>query len=176
MWWKTLIIILLFYFFAILQNSFFAHFSLFGAVPNLIFILFFLIIFFQKNISYYWVIFYSVVSGLFLDIFSYTYFGVSVIILLAIGFLIKKIQLLLKEKKDEYPLNYFLSLFFGAFISYNLLLLIYLLFFDPTHAVINFGWVFFDGIVYNLFFAVIGFYICKKFIKLDINSRQAKLF
>ena len=48
-WQKTLVVIILFYIFALLQSSFFVHFSLLGAVPNLVFAFFALLVFFEKK-------------------------------------------------------------------------------------------------------------------------------
>lgn len=166
---KYLIIILLFYFFALLQNSFFPHFDLFGATPNLIFIMFFALLFFSargepalgwKNI------FYAVSAGLFLDIFSYRYLGASALLLLFIGFFVKKAQGQLQEKKNNsFPFIYFLPLFLFAFLAYDLLLK-----FSPNLK----G--FAAEIVYNLFIASVGFYVCKKFLKFGIDNPQLNLF
>ena len=80
MWLKSILIFFLFWLFAIAQNSFFAHFNLFGAVPDIVFILFFLLVFFESFENYYQIIFYAVVAGFFADIFSvFTYiaFGLT---------------------------------------------------------------------------------------------------
>lgn len=153
MWARALIIILLFYFFAVLQNSFLAHFNIFGAVPNVLFIFFFLLIFFEGQKSYYQIISWSVVAGFFLDIFSPSYFGVSIIVLLLIGILTKKIINFLKEKKDKYPVVYFIPLFLGFFMSYEIILRL------------SFNWIIYVEIIYNLTLAFLGFYIYKKIIK-----------
>jgi rod shape-determining protein MreD len=164
MWIKYLIIILLFYLFALLQNSFFAHLNLFGAVPNFIFITFFLLVFFGKKDSYYRVIFYAVLAGLFLDIFSSVYIGISMVLLIIIGAAIKKTQSLLKEKKAVYPFVYFLTLFFCSLTAYDLLLQVCISFLFSPHIAGSFGLSFFVGIIYSFFFAIVGFFICKRFI------------
>lgn len=153
---KALIIILLFYFFAVLQNSFLAHFNIYGATPNIIFIFFFLLMFFEGQKSYYQIISWSIAAGFFLDVFSSSYFGVSIAILLLIGILTKKIVNSLKEKRDEYPLVYFAPLFLGFFISYEIIL--------PLRA-FNFSWTIYIEIIYNLILAFLGFYIYKLFIR-----------
>ena len=168
MWVKILITIILFYLFAVLQNSFFVHFNLFGAVPNLVFIFFFLITFFDKSKKYYRAIFYAVVAGLFLDLFSYSYFGVSVIILLLVGFFLKKVQSSLQEKKDnKFPFIYFLPLFIFSFAGYDLLFNLF---------VGNFSKIIIAEIVYNLFAACIAFYIYRIFFAKNNGNRQLKLF
>lgn len=153
MWFWTLIVISFFYFFAVLQNSFFIHFNLFGAVPNLIFIFFFLLVFFEQRNKSPRIVFFAITAGLLLDIFSTAYFGVSIILLIAIGLLVKKIQSLLKEAQDKYPIVYFTPLFLASLIVYDLLRFPF-----------NFGFIFFARILYSLFIALFGFYIFKKFI------------
>lgn len=162
MWLKILITIILFYLFAVLQNNFFVHFGLFGSVPNLIFLLFFLTVFFEKKKSYYWIALWAFCAGIFLDLFSYTFFGVSPVLLLLIGLIAKKIQLSLKEKDEKFPLSHFLPLFIASFMAYDLLLQAYLRFFDPARLLLNFGWNFLGSVIYSLFFGVIGFFIYKK--------------
>jgi len=164
MWLKPFIVIILFYFFAILQNSFFTHFVFSGGVLNLIFILFFLFVFFEKQKSYYWVFFYAIIAGLFLDIFSYASLGISIVLLIAIAFLIKKTQSLLKEEKDDFSLVHFALLFFVSFILYSLLLQTCIFIFVVPHVFPKFSISFIVEIVYNLVFAVLAFLICKKYV------------
>ena len=159
MWQKTLVIILLFYFFALLQNNFFAHFNLFGASLNLVFILFFLMVFFKDpkgTPGNYQIIFLAAVAGIFLDIFSFTYLGPSIVVLLIIGFLLKKIQSLLKNRENKYPFVYFLPLFIIFLLAYKLLL-----------GMTSFGVETIFFIIYNSLIASAVFYIYKwqKFIK-----------
>lgn len=165
MWIKPLITIILFYLFAILQNSFFVHFSLFGAAPNLVFVLFFTLIFFADPKKYYYIIFYVVCAGLFLDIFLYSYLGASIILLLLIGFFIKRAQGILSEKKDNFPFIYFLPLFLISLIIYDMLLKL-----SPNLK----GFI--AEVSYSMLFACIVFYVCKKFFKFGANDRQLPLF
>lgn len=164
MWIKYLVITVLFYLFAVLQNSFFAHFNLFGEIPNLVFIIFFLLIFFEpkrpKGYPNYQVIFYAISAGLFLDFFAQTYFGVSIFILMVIGVATKKIQTLLREKiSNQFPFIYFLPLFLVSLIIYNLLLNVFSI----------------SGIIFNLLIACVFFYIYKKFFVSGLDDRQLKL-
>ena len=89
---RFLLVIFFFYLFAVLQNSFFTHFNLFGAYPDLVFALFFTVIFFEKKENLNQVLLYSILAGFFLDVFSFARFGQNIIILLAIAFLLKKAQ------------------------------------------------------------------------------------
>lgn len=160
----TILTILLFYLFAILQGSFFAHYNAFGAIPNLVFIFFFLVIFFRLKMDYA-AVFYAVIAGFFLDILSYTFLGPSAVLLLVIGFLAKKMQTSLKEKKDKYPFAHFAPLFIIWFALYGLSWAAYLYFFDPSHLLISLNFSFLAGIIYNLMLASLGFFVFKKVIK-----------
>ncbi|OGZ83822.1 MAG: hypothetical protein A2599_03015 [Candidatus Staskawiczbacteria bacterium RIFOXYD1_FULL_39_28] len=161
MWLKYITTIISFYFFAILQNSFFTQFSFFGAIPDLIFVLFFTFIFFTENKNFYEIVFYYLLAGIFAYIFSDVNFTISLILFLIIASLTKKAQEILKSRQDDnYPLIYFLPLFFVALIVYDFLL----------------GAVSLAGMIYNLTIAVIIFFIYKKFIFSGVNTRQLKLF
>jgi len=149
MWKKCLIIVILFYLFAQLQNSFFAHYNFFGAVPNLVFALFFTSVFFEKK--YFCVILLSIIAGLFLDIFSYMQLGPSIVLLTGIGVVLKKVQQLLQNRQDNYPFTYFLPLFVLFFAIYLVLLSL------------SFDLRIITSIIYSAVFAVLMFYIFKKF-------------
>ena len=163
---KFLFITFLFYFFALLQNSFFIHYNIFGNYLNLVFILFFLLVFFAGKNKNQKIIVFSLLSGILLDFFSYSKLGISIALFLIIGFSLKCILSLLKNKKDNiFPFSYFLPLFFIFFILYEILLMTYLHFFDLSHPLFIFDLKIILGAIYNLFFAVIGFWIFKKIKK-----------
>jgi len=164
-WFFPIIAIILFYLLALLQNSFFIYFNLFGAIPNFIFVLFFIFVFFSKKNSYYSAIFYAILAGFFLDVFSSVNLGISVALLIIIGLLIKKIQSSLNEKENNYPFIYFLSLFLISILVYYLSLKACLFFLIPNIINIAIDQKLFAEIIYSLFFAIIGFLVCKKFTK-----------
>ncbi len=100
MWLKYPIIIVLFFLLALLQISFLPYFAITGVVPNLVFVLFFILIFFNPNIhknstqqsginEYYEAFFYIIIAGGMLDIFSALNFGTSILFLCVIYFLIR---------------------------------------------------------------------------------------
>ena len=163
-WLKILIIIALFYFFALLQSSFFAHFRLFGEIPNLVFIFFFLIVFFSEKIDVE-VVFYGITAGFFLDIFTNVYFGLSMVLMIFIAYIAKKIQTSFRESKEKFPFAYFLPIFLACLLAYELFLMLYLRFLGPFHTPIIFDLGFFAGIIYNLVAGSVGFYIYKKCLK-----------
>ena len=188
MWKKLLFIIFLFYLFALLQNSFLTHFSLFGATPNLVFILFFLFVFFEgvpgvssesflgHSSRSYVVILLALAAGFFLDIFSYTYLGPSIVFLIIISFLLKGTQSLLKSRKDNYPLVYFLPLFVVFWGIYNLLLSLYFYFIDSNKIIISFGTETIFAVIYNLVIASVLFYLYKKALSAVASNNQPALF
>lgn len=156
MWLRLLIVFLLFGFLGILQNSFLAHFNVMGATANLIFILFYSAVFFSasgKPALSWEDLFYCAAAGFFLDVFSCSFLGISVIFLLIVAFIVKYGISQLKITKDKYPIAYFAPLFLISFIVYNLL--------SAVVAGFNLNWVFLIEIVYNLVFALFGFYIYK---------------
>ena len=152
-WQKVLVIIFLFYIFALLQNSFFTYFSIFGVIPNFVFILFFLLVFFTGKNHPYQILSLALLAGIFLDIFSNNYFGKYIILLLIIGFLIKKTQTLLKSLNDNFPFVYFLPLF----------LIYYIIFKIFSSFSFNFG--FLVAIIYNSILASLFYYIFKRWVK-----------
>ena len=174
MWNKLLFLVILFYFIALLQNSFLAHFALFGAVPNLVLIFFSLAVFFGDKDSYYFTLLLATATGVLLDIFFYSCFGPSVFALLALGFLLKKIKLSLKNGKDHYPLLYYLPIFFVFFIGYAAFIGLYLRFFDPNSMHINFTFKDIFVLIYNLFVAYIFFSIYKKINEILPGEKSIK--
>jgi len=182
MWKKILIVIFLFYFFALLQKSFFTHFSLFGFVPNLVFILFFLLVFFEGKFlpalsgKNYQIIFLAATAGFFLDIFSSPYLGPFIVLLAIIGISLKKAQALLKNRSDNYPFIYFLPLFVFFLLIYDILSDLYLNFLVANKIVIIFDARIIFFLICNAIIASIFFYVYKKFFEAIFDERQLRLF
>lgn len=152
-----------------------------GAVPNLVFILFFILIFFsclpvnnKKPNQYLQEVFYTtILAGFLLDVFSPSadglFFGLSIIFLLIIYFSTKIIIYFLKEMEDKYLILYFLSIFLFCFFIYNISLNLIFNSFDFNKNILI------DNI-YNLTLAYFGFYIYRKFYNLKLANGQLKLF
>ncbi len=147
---RLLIIFLLLALFGILQISFLAHFNVKGSAPSLIFILYFLVVFFEEPKKYIQSIFSAVVAGFFLDAIFLSYFGETIAFLLIMVFVLKYIIFSLKKIKDKYPVAYFAPLFILFFVLYRLFLTITL------------NKLFWVEVIYNLAFALFGFYIYKR--------------
>lgn len=175
MWAKYLLIVFLLYVFALLQNSFFTHFNLLGINPNLVFILFILLIFFEKKPSNFLNIYFAVVSGFFLDIFSSIPLGWSILVLIFIGYLIKKIKEILSEKNDTHPYVYFAIVFTVSFFAYSFLLNLVVYFIADSNVFFSFNLIFWYKLLYNLILASAFFFVYKKFM-IENNSRQQRLF
>jgi rod shape-determining protein MreD len=175
MWAKYLLIVFIFYIFALLQNSFFVNFSLLGINPNLVFILFILLIFFEKKPTNFSNIYFAIIAGFFLDIFSSIPLGWSILILIVIGYLIKKIKEILSEKNDSYPYAYFAIIFTVTFFTYSFLLNLVVYFILKSDVFFNINLVFVFKIIYNLILASGLFFVYKKFM-VENNSRQQRLF
>jgi len=147
-----------------LQNSFIAHFSFLGATPNLIFVLFFLLIFFEnKNKAY--AIFVSILAGLFLDIFYFNYLGPSIILFLAVNFMLEKSQALLKSREERCPFVYFLPLFIVFLLFYDLASGLYVYFIDSKGIIIQGVWQEIFSVIYSAVVASIFFYTYKRLLK-----------
>lgn len=160
MWQKIFLITLLFYLFSLLQNSFFASYSLFGAMLNLVFVLFFLLSFFEKGNGLYKILFLPFLAGFFLDIFSYADIGPSIVVLLVTAFFLSKIQDILKNPEHEYPFAYFISLFLACLVIYNLLLWLFL----PHKMVALLSTEMLFLLIYNALAASAGFWFYKKYV------------
>ena len=172
LWVKFLIIALLFFFFSIFQNSFLPYFNIMGTSLNLVFILFFILIFFEDKYEYVQGFFLAIIAGFFLDTFLPFYFGIAIGSLLLIYFLKKLITHFLKESQDKYPIFYFIPLFSTCFIAYSTLLYV-------SSILLHLQFIFWAnilmGLIYNLVFACAGFYIYKKVSNVFSKDRQLKL-
>ncbi len=164
-WQKISIAILLFYVAVLLQTSFFSYFALFGANPDLVFIIFFLLAFFEKKSAYFSSFILGLSAGFFLDIFSAANLGPSIVLLGIFGLLIKKTQNLLQNSSDNYPFLYFAPLFAIFLAAYKFLLAFATKM--PSDMVFS--------IIYDIILAAVLFYFYKKYFNPEDN-RQLSLF
>ena len=162
---RFLFLIIVFYLLALIQSSFLIHFSLFGVIPNFILILVCLLSFFSfsggnrdEKISLYS----AFLGGFLLDIFSSSFLGLSIIVLLIISILIKKSLRVLREQTELYSIIYFILLFITSLIFYDLFLSI--AFYWLYSAPLQFNlWIILTKMIYNLIFALPAFFIFKKY-------------
>ena len=163
MWPRLLIISLLFGFLWTLQASLLFHFNAIAYSLNLIFVLYYLIVFFQEPRKHKYGIFSAIVAGFFLDILSLSYLGTSIVSLLVIAFISKYILFSLKKPKGEYPISYFIPLFILSFFMSYLLTFAIDYFLHPISTAPFIRKTLLMDITYNTIIAVFGFYIFKKF-------------
>ncbi len=174
MWFKYPLIFLAMFIVAIMQNSLLAYFNIAGYFPNLVFIFFFSLVFFENKKEYELGLFTGLVAGLFLDVMSTSYFGISVIALLAVYLLEKLSVYFLKGGQDRFSFYYFILLFFGCFLLYNILLYVLSMAFKFSIN-IDFSLGMIIGLLYNILFACAGFYLYRFFIFRN-KDNQLKLF
>lgn len=173
-WLKYLTFILLFFALGVLQNSLASFLNIAGAIPNLVFILFFAIIFFEGRNNYALGFQTVIIAGFFLDIFLPFYFGTSIAILLLI-FLLENLAIaFVKEGFGKFSIFSFASLFLVCFILYGAFLYLFSLLFNSRLGFV-FDYSMVANISYNLAVACVGFYIYRKFIKNIGAKNQLKL-
>lgn len=173
MWFRYSIIIFLFFLFFITQTAFLPRFFSAGAVPNLVFALFFIIVFFEKKEENKHSFFPEIIAGFFLDIPLLSYFGLSIILLLIVHFFKKMADHFLKDARGRYVILYFIFLFSACFELYNILM--YSLSSSPGFR-FSFNLQTFQSLAYSLIFACAGFYIYGKLADYAGRNRQLKLF
>jgi cell shape-determining protein MreD len=169
MQYKIIFFILLFYFLVLLQNSFFAHFSIYGIVPNLVLMLVCLISFsfsqkstksYKDNYNKYAVISLIIVAGLISDLFSPLFFGISAFSFLAIYFFIRKCVDILRNVSAEWQIVYFLPIFIISLIFYDFIISLFFYFSGlPGFYLFADARLLLASILYNSVLAIIVFYI-----------------
>lgn len=173
-WLKYPLIFLLFFISAIIQSSFLFYLNIMESTPNLIFILFFIIIFFESQNEYNLGFFTAIIAGLFLDIHFSFYFGISIISLLIIYFLKKIAAHFFEEGNKKFSLFYFIPLFLISFLLYGAIMYLFsLLLKSQSHFIFDSNALFY--VLYNLIVAIVGFYPYRRFIKDNVDENQLKL-
>lgn len=173
MWLKYIISIFLFFIFGIIQNSFLSHINIAGAVPNLIFILFFVSVFLGDFQGFYESIFISILAGLIIDLFSPFYFGSGIVSFLLIGFFIKTVLHFMEKRQDGYLLFYLVPLFLISLVVYDLLIRIFL---DFSHTPFTANYIFFIELAYNLALTIVVFFIYQYIAMRPKKDKQLILF
>jgi rod shape-determining protein MreD len=85
---KLLISIILFYFLALIQASFMPHFAIYGIVFNILLLVIIILNIFESSENYLG-LYDAIIAGFFLDIFSNSFIGFNILILLTIAVLLK---------------------------------------------------------------------------------------
>lgn len=171
--WKFFTIGALFFVAALAQSAFLPHMSVMGALPNLVFILFFAFIFFEKLPSRVMGIAAAIGAGFLLDVFSPSYFGIQIASLLLVYGAIKTIIYFLRDRQEEYLLVYFIPVFTISFTGYQGLVYVILNF---PHLQLAIPAIFYIQLAYNISLALIGFYLFKYATSDHYKNRQLNLF
>lgn len=116
---KILASVLFFYVLALVQTSFIFHLDILNVVPNLILISVVLLNFFEEPRKKTGLVI-AGIGGFFLDLFSYSYLGISILILVVLAFLLKKF---LKVSAERNVIHLVLVLVFSV-VFYNLFLVL----------------------------------------------------
>jgi len=119
---KFLFFLLIFYVLALVQTSFFIRFNIFGQIPNLILAALFLIIVFDMGMAEIFP-FEAILAGLFLDVFSYHFLGIS-ILFLCLGSIFLQ-EILKVVKRQNIVILYALFIVFFLFYESGILLFNY---------------------------------------------------
>jgi rod shape-determining protein MreD len=173
MWLKLLLITLVFFLVACVQNSFLPHTTIMGVAPNIIFILFFVLVFFEKKDAYYRGFFLAIIAGFISDLFLSSYFGASIISFLATYLAIKTMLYFLKERQEKYLLVYSIPMFLLCLAIYNSLL----------YALVHFPYIkvtvdknILIELLYNTVVALVVFFLAKTIYYKKPKDRQLTLF
>ncbi len=170
-WLKYVIIFLFFVVFSLLQVSFFPYFSIFGATPNLVFALFFTLLFFEPQAVSPQSFFTIIAAGLLIDIFLPLYFGPATVTFLLIYLFCKLVMHIFAQGRESHLIFYYLCLFSVSFLGYNILLYATSLLFNFEFSA---GVITAISLLYSLPFAALGFYAGRK-IFFHGNDNQLKL-
>ena len=170
--WKMLAISLLFFVLALVQNSFLPYFFVMGAGPNLVFILFFMVIFFNRQVSFYEGIFFALLVGFLSYILSPWPSEISIVSFLAVYFLVNLSLHFLQENRERYFLIHALLLFLMSFIFCQFL---QFLLTNSIHIPRVFAWNFiFVQLFYNAVIVLVVSFVCHIFF--PGTNRQLTLF
>lgn len=170
-WLKYIIIAVLFFIFSWLQASFFPYFSILGATPNLVFILFFIIAFFDQSSGRAMSITAAIIAGIISDLFLLLPFGTSVAVFLVVYFVYRLTSHFLHSGQSNYLVLYFVGMFSALFLVYHsLMYLVGMLF--PIEA--GLGATMFMGLMYSLVVALLGFCLGQTFFYQN-SDNQLKL-
>jgi hypothetical protein len=151
MWFKYPLLILFFILLALAQVSFLSRLSIAG---NLVFVLFFLLVFFEKPSHYIQGVAATMAAGILLDIFGSFAFGPAIVSLFCVYSLIKLTGYFLRERQGNYLFLYFMSMFLVSLALYDLL---YALGISSFHSTITFNLTYALGLACNAILASAGF-------------------
>lgn len=174
MWFKYPLLILALLLLGLLQSSFLAYFGIMGIVPNLIFIVFFTVIFFESKHTYEFGFWAAIISGFFVDIVFGYYFGISIGVMLSIYLLHKTTVHFFKETRDRFSIFYFIPIFLAFLVIYHALLYVILTVLRmPINMRLDVSFIVL--LMYNLIFALAAFYLYRNLAGRKEDENQLTL-
>ncbi len=143
----------------IIQTVFLPFFNIWGVAPNLLFILFFFVIFFSNKKDFTATFFMILMIGFFSDIISQSHFGIFIGTYVILYFLHLFINNFLQDRQGKNVVVYFIGEFCVLFLLCHFTL-------NPSVLV---------HLLYSLLFALTAFYVCQTFIFTNHDNNQLKL-
>ncbi len=172
MWTKLSVVTLIFFLLTLIQNTFLTHISLLGVAPNVVFTLFFTVVFFQKFDEHYLDIFFAIIVGFFIDIYSISFFGPGIVSLVLVYVVIKTAIYFIKEGMGSYMLLYFLPLFLVCLIFYQAC---YRIFSNTGAGILALDRLDYISLGYHTILALLVFF-AYQYIDRLVSPRQLSLF
>ena len=152
------------------------YFSFFGGQANLIFSLFFSLVFFEasiKEINWVKSVLITIIAGFFSDIFSFSFFGISIFIYFLCFLILVLIFKFLAQERNVFGIFYFVSFFLLFYLFYSIVLYF-------TGILLNQQMVSLNGslpsLVLSLLFGMLCFIILQKIRQSSRGDNQLKLF
>jgi len=117
---KYSVFLILFFISALVQQNMFPRLHIAGNVPNFVFTLFFVLLFFQNIRDHKEGFFLAIVAGSITDLFSTFYPGTSIVILLTVCGVFKITVYFLNQMQEKYQFIYFVLLYSLFSMLYNI--------------------------------------------------------
>jgi|GEM_PF-5379075 len=167
---KLIPIILLLFVVTLLQMSFLPGLMPFGIVPNLAFVIYFCVIFFEDPSRYQDGLMVTIAAGFFLDVFFSPMFGVAIGSLLAIYALVKVSYHFLNDQQGPLLFFSFVILFVIGIVAYSAAIE-----YATGSPIIGNSAALLVTVAYNLLAACLGFYGYQISIRRSQRTKQLKL-
>lgn len=162
----------LFFAATLVQSSVVPFFSIKGAVPQLLFVLFFLALFFKHSPAVPLGILLVAVAGFFMDVISPFPFGISMGALGLVYAFYLVINTFIERGQGRYLVFEYIGLFCLCFAIFYGALYLLAVTFTPAYAPSKIYW---GHLAYSIPFALAFFYIYAKFFHSKENEKQLKL-
>jgi len=164
--------VLLFFLCAITQVSLLPYVSIMGVAPNLLFVVFFATLFFQKKQDIVFSFFVVTLAGFLLDMITPLPFGVSIVMLLMMYGMYRWLTRFLREADANIMLWYYLATFLGLFFAYDILLYLAS---RLVGSPVSLGASTLIALAYSVVLAAAVFFVCQQLFGKAAENNQLKL-